>query len=120
MAKMRLSFVTNSSSSSFIVAKRNDCTRKDIESLLAEKIEIFLKYDCEYCYDFNELIKEHGEELAIQVAKNRIIDELDGMGSMKLDDWKIESGKGSSEDDMFGSFMHSCDFIDGEKFKIGE
>lgn len=117
--KVRISHVTNSSSSSFIVAKRNDCTKEDIELLLKDKIDEFLKYDAEYCDDYDEVTEEHGKKKAMKIMSDRIISALYNMGTMTLGDWEVESGESSSDGGLIDCFIYSRGNVDGEKFKIG-
>lgn len=117
--KIKQDFTTNSSSSSFIVAKRNDCTRDDVESLLKDAVTQFITYDAEYCYEYEEMIEKHGKKKAKGLMIKKIIDDIYDMGSMQIDNWTVESGESSSEGNLVDSFLYNRSQFDSEKFKIG-
>jgi len=117
--KIRADFVTNSSSSSFIVAKRNDCTREDVEALLKDRVQEFIKSDAEYCYDYEEMVEQHGKRKATKLMADKIIDGIYDMGSMKLDNWTAESVEASSDGGLLEAFIYNKGYVDGEKLKIG-
>jgi hypothetical protein len=117
--KVRLGHTTNSSSSSFIVAKRNDCTKEDIATLLKEKIDDFIKNELDYSDEYEDLVEEHGKTKAKKLVAEKIVNSIYDMGSMQLDNWKVESGECSSDGGLIESFMYTEGNIDSDKFKIG-
>lgn len=131
MAKIRLSFVTNSSSSSFIIAKHKDCTYEEVLELVnknkkevKELIESFgddMYFNNE---DINSEIENENIDAAIELAVEELARELfkysDG-SSFKLDDWSLVSEEFSGEDgEFFPSAMYEFGhMLNSEHLKVG-
>lgn len=96
--KIRRGFVTNSSSSSYIIAKKKDATLADIKnSLLKVKDEAksFLIGQHDWLDlepDVEELMKKEDYDKAAEVFLEYVADYLyDGFDSGTLGDWKVGS-----------------------------
>jgi hypothetical protein len=117
--KIRLDLVTNSSSSSYIIAKHKDCTREDIAKSLNTAIDDFINCDAEYCYDFEDLLDENSKEQAKELFKSKIINEINDLSpDLKLDNWDISATEGSNDGGALSCFLYSSGYIDDEKLKI--
>jgi len=129
--KIRSGFVSNSSSSSFIIAKKKGVMMEDIKSLLASKyrddIIDFCENDLQYCYDKpeDEDVVLKGEELYDRICEIVAIDlnkMLDGKyaSPMKIEDWILASGDfGDEDEDIIGNLIYTyISNIDLPDFKI--
>lgn len=108
--KLRLDYVTNSSSSSFIIAKHKGLTIEEIETALngiRGNIEDLLssydgEFDCSYVNsDIMKMTYDSGEiELAIDMAIKEIALCLFGsdFSDLILDNWRVNSEYASNED----------------------
>lgn len=112
--KIRSDFVTNSSSSSFIIAKTGKCTVDEIRNKLTE-----LKSDIEAVY------ADMGEELTDDEMKEFIDDLARRLfhtpSDLKLGEWIASSEEFSNEDgEMDECFMYEYGHkIQTDNFKIG-
>ncbi len=133
--KIRNGFVSNSSSSSFVIAVRNDCKSEDIKNELLKQdgaLEDFIKNDFRYVSEnYDEFEGLEGDELKNAIAETVADEIMNGFvvssygGKtyeyfMKLDNWKVNaeefSNEGSELTDLF--VYDSLGSIDTEKFKI--
>lgn len=111
--KYRLDYVTNSSSSSFIFAKKDECSIKEIREEL-EKYKQKIYFDDNY-YDGYESIDEYLDGFAkwlFNMAGN-------GDQFMKLDDWSVSSLECGDEDGGFYSAVYDICYLETDNFKLG-
>ena len=95
--KLRIDFVTNSSSSSYVIARKNDCTPKDIFDLIntSENIEALT-----HCYGFDKETR-NSEEILMEVANRLFMSH-----GMQLGEWMVCATELSNEEDIEGEFIY--------------
>ena len=120
--KIRCDFVTNSSSSSYIIARRKDFKRDDILQFLKENSDWYEKIiadrlECwSYYYKSREdVVAEIGDkESCIENVATDII----SLGDMEIGDYLVSTIRVCSEDiDLFGEFIEYAPTNDSFKKK---
>lgn len=111
--KVRHDYVTNSSSSSFIIAIHKDCTTQEVRdnvSKCREEIESLL-----------EMFGLKHDDLAIEEFIDETVNELMyHYNAMELGDWQVSAEEYSSEDSDVGAFIYENAWRLGtEHFKVG-
>lgn len=98
--KVRNDFVTNSSSSSFIIAKKKNATIRDLKELFSnyreEILDMLMDHDGDIPCENNEVILNYFEKKDYTRAVDLVIEELiyciQGIkGGLSLDGWMVVS-----------------------------
>ena len=115
--KVRSGFVSNSSSSSFIIAIRSNVTDEDINAFVekaTENIKNFIE-DMDYKSDcVDEIVEETKQEL-----RNEIMFALMDSSGLLLENWKVFANEYSNEDGDYYAFMYDCaEDLSTELFKF--
>ena len=128
--KIRLSHVTNSSSSSFVIARKSDIKESDIVNLIIEKLSDYIKkelksldfYDLKYLDDkLKVLIIQKDYDKAVKLIANELCDRLlDAYSEMELGDWKVHAEEFGNEDGFYNNLIYSYgNVLVSDNFKVG-
>ena len=112
MAKIRNGFVSNSSSSSFVVAIRKNVIKEDIETYFSEEkelLESFISITEDYYSDSVEY-----DEM-ISLLANKIMETKNGL---LLNDWYVGSFIFGNEDYIDEGYLYEHGDIDTDFFKM--
>ena len=130
MAKIRLSYVTNSSSSSFIIARKNNIKESDVVNLIIDKLSDYIErelkniddYDLKYLDDeLKVFIIQKDYNKAVKLIANELCDRLlDAYSEMELGDWKVHAEEFGNEDGFYNNLIYSYgNILVSDNFKVG-
>ena len=130
MAKIRLGYVTNSSSSSFIIARKNNVKESDVTNLIIEKLSDYIErelkniddYDFKYLDDkLKVLIIQKDKDKAVKLIANEICDKLlDTYSEIDLGNWKVHAEEFGNEDSFYDNLIYSYgNVLVSDNFKVG-
>ena len=119
--KIRTDFVTNSSSSSFVIAINDNCTLSEIRDFLLSRPDLckrlLMIYD-----EYDWIGEDYSRPTTIEEAADVIADEVFNIEtSLQLGEWRVAAETYSNEDaDPIESFLYDhISEIETENFKVG-
>ena len=130
MAKIRLGHVTNSSSSSFVIARKSDVKESDVVNLIIEKLSGYIEKELKYMDNYvakyldDELkiaIIQKDYDKAVKLIANKLCDRLlDAYSEMDLGDWKVHSEEFGNEDGFYDCLIYDYGYkLVSDNFKVG-
>ena len=132
MGKIRCGFVTNSSSSSFVIARKSDIKESDVVNLIIEKLSDNIKIelkgieDDRYIFDYLDAelqiaIIQKNYDKAVKLIANEMCDRLlDTYSEMDLGDWKVHAEKFGNEDSFYDTLIYDYGHkLVSDNFKVG-
>lgn len=130
MAKIRLGYVTNSSSSSFIIARKNDIKESDVVNLIIDKLSDYIErelkniddYDLKYLDDeLKVFIIQKDYNKAVKLIANKLCDRLlDTYSEMELGDWEVHATEFSNENGFYDYLIYDHGYkLVSDNFKVG-
>lgn len=104
--KIRQDFITNSSSSSYIIALHKDFSDKELDELIESNRSIIEKYAGHY-------------NLSTHEAEDEIRDNFGCTPDLTIDDWNFYIGMAGDEyGDFYRMFMYYINVDDTDHFKM--
>ena len=130
MAKIRLCHVTNSSSSSFIIARKNDVKESDVVNLIIDKLSGYIEkelkdmdnYVAKYLDDELKIaIIQKDYDKAVKLIANELCDRLlNSYSEMDLGDWKVHAEEFGNEDGFYDRLIYDYGYkLVFDNFKVG-
>ena len=127
--KIRLCYVTNSSSSSFVIARKSDIKESDVVNLIIDKLSDYIErelkniddYDLKYLDDeLKVFIIQKDYNKAVKLVANELCDRLlDAYSEMELGDWEVHAEEFGNEDDFYSRLIYDYgDMIVSDNFKV--
>lgn len=126
MAKLRQGFVTNSSSSSFIIARNNKCTSEEVINLIIEKLSDDIKRELEDEWqvkylsdDIKIAVLQKDYDKAVRLIAQELYHRLTSYHQMKLGDWEVYAESFSNEDDFYSYLIYEYGYkLVSNNFKV--
>ena len=127
MTKLRQGFVTNSSSSSFIIARNNKCTSEEVINLIIEKLSDDIKRELEdewqvkyLSSDIKIAVLQKDYDKAVRLIAQELYHRFTSYNQMKLGDWEVYAESFSNEDDFYGYLIYEYGYkLVSDNFKLG-
>ena len=132
MGKIRVGFVTNSSSSSFVIARKNDIKESEVVNLIIDKLSDDIKRELKdiekdrYIFDYLDaelqiaiIRKDYNE--AVKLIANKLCDILlDTYSEMDLGDWEVHAEEFGNEDGFYNCLIYDYGYkLVSDNFKVG-
>jgi len=122
--KIKSDFITNSSSSSFIVAIKSDVTRDKLQSIIAGAVYDWMNGQDEEV--INDMLSDQLDPDSMSDAKKtqlileKVGDAFFDISShpVKISEWDIYAGECGNEGDWFSSFLYDMSAVNTENFKF--